>query len=125
MRRMLDKKELEELGGGGGGNVTLYQHFVIMNSSKSDIEFNYYTTTDTHLKTFADLIQLLKRNNIQCSGYINSSSDKWIIRYLALESESEMVIKAYANKIPETTSSGVYLGANSGYNITDKSVPAN
>lgn len=125
MRRMLDKKELEELGGGGGGNVTLYQHFVIMNSSNSDIEFNYYTTTDTHLKTFADLIQLLKRNNIQCSGYINSSSDKWIIRYLALESESEMVIKAYANKIPETTSSGVYLGANSGYNITDKSVPVN
>ena len=113
-------------GAGGGGSTTLYQHFVIMSSSKSEIEFNYYTTTDTHLKTLDDLLQLLKRTNIQCIGYINnSSSDKWIIRYLALESESEKVFKAYSNKIPDLTSSGIYLGANSGYTITDTSTPVN
>ena len=121
MRRMLDPKELES-----GRTTTLYRHFVIMSSSKSEIEFNYYSATDTHLQTFDDLIQLLKRNNIQCSGYFNNSSNnKSIARYLELDSETDKTIKVYLNKIPDITPSRVYVNPNYGYTITDTSTPVN
>ena len=77
MRRMLDKKELEGLGG-GGDSKTLYHHHVTIDYNSGSLvyefEFDYYSFNGTESKNIEQLKEVIKGHTYACSGFRNSGN---------------------------------------------------
>lgn len=125
MRRMLDPKELEGLGG-GGDSKTLYHHHVSVFYSENPLDyefsFDYYSFDGTESKNVTQLKAAIAGKTYACSGFrINSGSINKIISLAITISESNNSLSAHY--INFSTGRTENQEINNVFNVIDKSNP--